>query len=263
MFQADLASRASCQERALQLSSASISQRCRKSTLALSTLNCRRIVIPPKYCGLFNPAGMREGGLMSRNLSGRVSPVVMLSASSYERPARSKAAGWKAQTALVAILSLAVPQPGWAGSSPPNPPPPEPSAYVTNTGPLDNVGDGGCSQQYNPTILGRVDQQLIAQATQLAADVGGTTAKITAETATQVAASAKAAAAATKAAADADMAAGLAEAAVGVVGRSTPEPQLPASSRPVSARAPTQGQIPRSLRQRRQRPLPAARRSWR
>jgi hypothetical protein len=160
---------------------------------------------------------MREGGLMSRNLSGRVSPVMMLSASSYEHTARPKAAGWKARTAFVAVLSLAVPQPGWAGSSPPNPPPPEPSAYVTNTGPLDNVGDGGCSQQYNPTILGLVDQQLIAQATQLAADVGGTTAKITAETATQVAASAKAAAAATKAAVDADMAAGLAEAAVGVV----------------------------------------------
>ncbi len=123
------------------------------------------------------------------------------------RGARRKTA--RSKTALVAILAVAAPQPVWAGSGSPNTQAPPPSAYVTNTGALTDTSQGGCSQQYNPTIAGFVDQQLIAQATQLAADVGGTTAKITAETATQVANDASAAA-------KAAVAAGLVAAAAGV-----------------------------------------------
>jgi hypothetical protein len=124
--------------------------------------------------------------------------------------------GAVSRKALVSSLSILLVQPAWAGSGVPNTPPPAPAAYVSNTGTLSSVGSGGCAQQYNPAIATAVDNQLIAQATQLASDISGTAAKITAFTANQVAADAKAAAAATKAAAEADMAAGLAESAVGV-----------------------------------------------
>ncbi|MBS0267944.1 MAG: hypothetical protein JSS54_03075, partial [Proteobacteria bacterium] len=125
--------------------------------------------------------------------------------------------GTTSRRALAGSLSLLLfIQPALAGSGAPNTPPPAPSAYVTNTGTLSTVGSGGCAQQYNPAIAAYVDNQLIAQASQLASDISGTAAKITAFTANQVASDAKAAAAAAKAGAEADMAAGLAEAAVGV-----------------------------------------------
>jgi hypothetical protein len=135
---------------------------------------------------------------MSREILTNANTAVGLFSSRRELSARRTAAGSKTKTTLIAIFSLAVPQPVWAGTSTPNTPPAAPAAYVTNTGTLSTVGSGGCSQQYNPAIASFVDQQLIAQATQLAADVGGTTAKITAETATQIAAAAKVTAAATK-----------------------------------------------------------------
>ena len=69
----------------------------------------------------------------------------------------------RAQTRLVALLSLAAAQPAWAQTTNPNPPPIPPSSVVTSVPALSTVGAGGCKQQYTTAINGASQNALISQ----------------------------------------------------------------------------------------------------